>query len=114
MTLILGGDLHDSDDVDTNCNMTDNDPQFWSEWGSPDCDDDHDSGSKKDVSDRSLVAMALSTGPVHEARQRLVTILTHAFWNESQCFRNKFNYQMKLPSLPGMRPWRHWSSRASS
>ena len=39
-TLVLGGD-NDVGTSSTNCDMTDNDPQFWSAWGSPfSCDSD--------------------------------------------------------------------------
>ena len=41
ITLVLGET--NEDDNETNCNMTDNDPRFWSEWGSDDDDDDAES-----------------------------------------------------------------------
>ena len=39
--MILGA--QNDDDTHTNCDMTDNDPQFWSEWGSPKSSESHDS-----------------------------------------------------------------------
>ena len=38
ITLVLG-ETHEDDDVETNCNMTNNDPEFWSAWGSGSDDD---------------------------------------------------------------------------
>lgn len=46
------GETHE-DDVETNCNMTNNDPEFWSAWGSGSDDDGCESVDSWDSWDRS-------------------------------------------------------------